>query len=134
MAAPSLACLVPAVIPILILGWNREAFTVACVVAGAASFYVPMAVLAIALNNSITAMHPAVVLPAIKAVPGPYLVIWLVVAGLEALSCGILFLITRNIPLVGFALHSMIAFFLLTVEMRLLGLLHLRYAERLRLV
>jgi hypothetical protein len=134
MAAPWVACLAPAALPFFFLGWTPAGLGVALAVAGVMSLYLPMAILAIAVNDSVGAMHPGNVLPAIRAVPGPYLVIWGLFAAVGALSGTLQALVAGSVPFVGFAVNAVVSLYFLMVEMRLLGLLYCRYAERMQLV
>lgn len=134
MAAPWVACLVPAALPFLFLGWTPNALALALVIAGAMSFYLPMAILAIAVNGSVGAMHPGVVLPAIRAVFGPYFIVWVLFAAIGALSVTLQVFVARAVPFAGLAINAVVSLFLLIVEMRLLGLLYFLHAERMKLV
>jgi len=134
MAAPWVVCLAPAALPFAFLGLTPGSLTAAVIVAIVTSFYLPMAILSIALNSSVAAMHPAVVFPAIKAVLGPYLVVWGMLTLVGAISMVIQILVARTIPFVGFAINAVVSLFLLSVEMRLLGLVYFAYPDRLKLV
>jgi hypothetical protein len=134
MAAPWVACLAPAALPFIFLGWTPTALAAALAIAGVLSFYLPMAVLAIAVNDSVGAMHPGVVLPAIRAVFGPYFVIWVLFAAIGFLSGVVQAFVADRVPFVGFAINAVVSLYFLVVEMRLLGQLYFTNQERMNLV
>ena len=98
------------------------------------SFYLPMAILAIAVNNAVAGMHPANVLPAIGAVFIRYAAIWLVIGALGTGSQLLYFLVLDELPFVGIALNMWATIYLVAVEMRLLGVLYQTSEGKLKLV
>lgn len=108
------------------------------------ALYMPMAFLAVALKDNVMASNPLVVVPSILRVPLEYLVAAVLVAGLfgvrwlgDALTgimAGPFDARTTTEMLVTFAVRAVWAFlsvYLLTVTMRILGLLYLTKRERL---
>jgi predicted Zn finger-like uncharacterized protein len=92
------------------------------------SLYQPMALIAMSIFRSAGALSPLYIIPAIGKVPADY-----------AIACGGLLLIftmkavfhwINFIPLVGTLLGNLIMLYLLTVEMRLLGLLYYSNREK----
>ena len=100
--------------------------------------YFPMAFLAVAMKDSVLAANPLVVIPAILRMPGEYLVtavLLVVVFGMRQLGnivssyAGAVSFTTKdmNMLLIALAARAAIAFinvYLLTVTMRMLGLLY----------
>jgi len=109
------------------------------------SLYFPMALLAVAMKDNVMAANPLVVFPAIFKVPGEYLVAAILltaVFGLRLLGdeyadqMGHVTLTTRRMDrlFMSFgvrALWSFASVYLLTVNMRILGLLYLTKKHRL---
>ena len=131
---PIALCALPGCVPILLLGWNEQAFAMGVAIDIVCSFYLPMAILAIAVNNAVAGMHPATVLPAIGAVFIRYAVIWLVLGALGTASQLLYFLILDEIPFIGIALNMWATIYLVAVEMRLLGVLYHTSEGKLKLV
>ena len=100
--------------------------------AGLGLLYFPMALLAVSLSDSFSALSPWVVVPSIGRVPGQYLVCTLVVFGLVAIGQVSQQFLPEliPIPLVPSLVGSFIAFYALAVEMRILGLLYYTNRER----
>ena len=107
--------------------------------------YFPMAFLAVAIKDNVMAANPLVVVPSIIRVPLEYIVAAILLGGLfgirwvgDALSSGMAHesLMTTSIMemflLFGFrAIWAFISVYLLTVTMRILGLLYLTKRDRL---
>jgi hypothetical protein len=107
--------------------------------------YFPMAFLAVAIKDNVMAANPLVVVPSIVRVPLEYLVAAILLAGLfgirwmgDALSSGMAHesLMTTSMTemflMFGFrAIWAFISVYLLTVTMRILGLLYLTKRDRL---
>jgi hypothetical protein len=94
--------------------------------------YFPMALLAVAMADSLAGLNPVVVASAILKVPGPYLV--------AALFCGgLLFARTvlpgifkdLDIPVIPFFVLAFFSLFLITIEMRILGILYYTNKEKI---
>ena len=131
---PIAVCALPGCAPILLLGWNEQAFAMGVAIAIVCSFYLPMAILSIAVNNAVAGMHPANVLPAIFAVFPRYAAIWLVLAAMGTASELLYFLVLDGIPFIGIALNMWATIYLVAVEMRLLGVLYQTSEGKLKLV
>ena len=87
--------------------------------------YLPMGFLAVSMHNSLWALNPMLVFPAIFRVPGQYLVTCIVLAAAVALSVFSGRLIDMfRIPVLSALLASFTSLYFLTVEMRLLGMLY----------
>jgi hypothetical protein len=108
------------------------------------ALYMPMAFLAVALKDNVMASNPLIVVPSILRVPLEYLVAAILVAGLfgvrwlgDALTgimAGPLDARTMGEMFLMFAVRAVWAFisvYLLTVTMRILGLLYLTKRDRL---
>lgn len=102
------------------LGWA----TTAAIVFGCA--YFPMAFLAVAMFDSIGAVNPLLIVPAILKVPWQYLfTVGLFAAVLSMYWLGRTFLPkTLSVPLLPAILSGFLVLYLLMVEMRMLGLLY----------
>ncbi|HEV2354289.1 MAG TPA: FHA domain-containing protein [Puia sp.] len=102
------------------LGWT----TTAAIIFGC--LYFPMAFLAVAMFDSIGAVNPLLIIPTILKVPGEYLV----TVGLLALMLLLRWLGNAflpeilPVPLLPSILSNLLGLYLLTVEMRILGLLY----------
>jgi hypothetical protein len=134
MLCPIVLCGLPGCVPVLILGWNERSFAMGIAIAIVCSFYVPMAILAIAVNNALAGMHPANVLPGIRAVFPRYAGIWLVIGALGTASEVLYFTVLDAIPFVGIAVNRWVIIFLGAMEMRLLGVLYHQSGGKLKLV
>jgi hypothetical protein len=113
----------------------KEIAVLASLVCGA--FYFPMALLAVAITDNIIAVSPHVVLRSIARVFVPYLVTFVMLAALIGIRWGAAFA-AGSIPNQPFAIRiviallmSFVSLYLLTVEMRLLGLLFRKYRPQL---
>jgi len=108
-------------------------------------FYFPMALLAVAMKDSVAAANPLVVVPAILKVPGAYLVTVILMAGvvgarfagaivMTVMTGGAVMTHDMSVLLMGFAfraLWSFVVVYLLTINMRLLGILYVTKRDRL---
>jgi len=108
------------------------------------SIYFPMAFLAVAMKDSVLAANPMVVIPAILKMPLEYLVtaiLSITVYGVRVLGnmasgvVGAVSMSTRNmdtlfVSLGGQAVWAFISIYLLTVNMRILGLLYISKKQR----
>lgn len=92
--------------------------------------YLPMALLAVAMFDSIAAMNPTVVFPAIAKIPAAYALTSFALVLLVALKAGIYLLFSTLIPVpfVPDLLTSLFGFYLLTVSTYLMGLMY--YTQR----
>jgi len=126
-------------------GINTEIPTIAIMAATVLGcLYFPMAFLAVAMKDTALAANPLVVIPAILKVPLGYLVTTLIVIGIYALrqfggdAAGIASstsVRTRDMStmLMAFGLRaiwSMASVYLLTVSMRILGLLYVTNKQK----
>lgn len=112
--------------------WTRAG--TALMIAG--SFYLPMALLAVAMTDNLLAASPMVVLPAIARLFAQYFTTWMFLALVLLLQGGLVTAIERLIPvpLLPVVLGLGISLYLLTVQMRLLGLLYFVNRDRLNWV
>ena len=92
--------------------------------------YLPMGLTAVALFNTAAALNPAVVVGSIARIPLQYLAACVMLLAILAIRtvCGWAF---EAVPLAGAAVFGFVSFYLLTVEMRVLGLLY--HANRRKL-
>ena len=94
--------------------------------------YFPMALLAVAMADSVAAVNPLVVVPAIMKVPRAYLiacVVFFMVVLVRYLSVTVLARITPA-PMLSAIPAGFLALYFLIVEMRLLGLVYYKNRER----
>ena len=90
--------------------------------------YFPMALLGVAMSDSLSGLNPLVVLSAILKVPGPYMV--------AALVFGLLVVVRRilpdyfTLPIVSYFVIALFALVLVTIEMRILGILYYTNREK----
>jgi hypothetical protein len=129
-----LACFLPALALWLFAGhdhpWAGPARAVA-VIYGCICF--PMAFLAVSVLDSVAAANPLLVIPSILRIPLQYLLTVLLLGGVLALRWAGDAFLQRLLPipfLVGIVL-GFVSLYLLTVEMRILGLLYLINKDRL---
>jgi pSer/pThr/pTyr-binding forkhead associated (FHA) protein len=133
--------IVVSLVPIFIVGfWALENEAMALAIFPAAvigGFYLPMALLAVAVTDNFLALSPHVVLPSILRVFLPYLLTFLLLGFLAGLRIGG-GIASDLVPLTQIALKLLVtlamgfaSLYLLTVEMRLLGLLFRSYRARL---
>jgi hypothetical protein len=93
-------------------------------------FFMPMALLRVAMFNTIQALNPFKVVASIFRVPTPYAAVWLFLfflLGVRVMAS----LVLGMIPFAGGLLTNIFAFYVLIVQMRMLGLLYYAYEERL---
>ncbi|MGA2864680.1 MAG: FHA domain-containing protein [Verrucomicrobiota bacterium] len=95
--------------------------------------YFPMAFLAVSMLDSVGAVNPLLVVPSIVRIPLHYLVTVLLLAGVLAArwAGGYLLPMVLPVPIVPTLVAGLIGLYLLTVEMRILGLLYLTNKEQL---
>jgi hypothetical protein len=108
-------------------------------------FYFPMAFLAVAIKDNVMASNPLVVVPSILRVPGQYIVtviLFISIFGIRQLgdmisgvAGNVAFSTTSmSVMFVSFGIRiiwSFISVYLLTVSMRIMGLLYLTQKEKL---
>lgn len=127
--------------------FNVETISVSLILiaAGLGSFYFPMALLAAAMKDTALAANPLIVLPSILKVPVEYIVAALIMIGIFAIralggtiasAAGSVSMTTHSQSvLVGSfavrAIWSFVSVYLLTVNMRVLGLLYATKQEKL---
>lgn len=101
---------------------------------GVGALYLPMALLAVAMSDSLGGLSPTVVIPGILKVPGHYALTCAVLGGWSFLN-GLLdhlFSSAVYIPVVTALIQGFVALYALTVQARVLGLLYLCNRDRLR--
>jgi len=88
--------------------------------------YLPMSLLAAGLLDSVGAISPTVVIPSILRIPGEYTVTVLLLGFLVALNAGIQlgFSHLTSVPFVPETLTGLFAFYLITVDVRILGVMY----------
>jgi predicted Zn finger-like uncharacterized protein len=97
---------------------------------GLGILYFPMALIAVALTNSILSINPIVVLPSIIKVPVDYLVACILLGLLVALE-NFGQLLVSFIPLAGLLLKNLFALYFVIVEAHVLGLIYHANQEKL---
>lgn len=126
----SVFCFVPAVGALLTIGFNTAGGVAFLVLVGAGCIYFPMALLSVALNNSLAGLNPLLVVAGIRAVPGPYLLTCFFLAIFGAASGFCQTVVERSFPFVGSATAGFISLLALIIEMRLLGSIYHAYEDR----
>lgn len=130
VAGTSLICMGPAVLyAVLSDNAYSEAVFVTLITAGLA--YLPMALIAVAMNGTITAVNPLVVVPAIARVFLHYIVAFIVLALIVYVRGVAEQYIGGGGVLVYLVLDPLLMIYVLMLEMRLLGLLYRCNAERI---
>lgn len=129
-----IALLLVGVMPDLMSGYNLGLPVVGFILLFMGFICVPMAVLTVALANSIRGLNPIVVLASIAKVPGQYIVTCLLFLVVLTISSGLDWILhTAGLPilpaLIGHFISHFVFLYGLTVLMRLLGLLY-RYNEK----
>jgi FHA domain len=95
-------------------------------------FCVPMAFLTVALADSLSGLNPLVIFSGIAKLPGAYLVVCLIFLVSIAVQAGAgLLLNLTGVPILPTVLGTFIMLYLVTVEMRSLGLLYYTNKKRL---
>ena len=95
--------------------------------------YFPMAVLAVAMSDSVLAVNPLVVVPAILKVPLEYLVVLMVAGTAVAARLAGTLVLPAILPVmvVPGLIGTFLALYLATVLMRLLGLMYCANRDKL---
>lgn len=95
-------------------------------------FVLPMVFLAVSIADGLAGLNPLVVIPSIFKVFGPYCVVCLISVGIFLMSL-LGEYVLNFIPLrfIGILLVALLEFYLLCVEMRILGILYLTRKEKL---
>lgn len=94
-------------------------------------FYLPMAMLATELLNTVLAASPHIVIPSIVKVIMPYLVVCCIIAGAVGLE-ELLERLTAGIPFLGNIFRNAISFYVAVMVMHLLGVLYWTNDHRLQ--
>lgn len=92
--------------------------------------YFPMALISVALTNSVLSINPVLVVPSIIKVPLDYLTACVILA-LIALLANFSQLLVSIIPLAGLALKNLLGLYFLVVEAYVLGLIYHANQEKL---
>ena len=96
-------------------------------------FYFPMAVLGVAMHDSVTALNPVFVLHSIFKISGPYIVACLVLGGVIGVDLAAESMIDFvAVPIIPSVLIGFVSLYFLIVEARILGLLYFVYRDRLQ--
>ena len=100
---------------------------------GYGCFYFPMAFLAVAMFDSVSAVNPALVIPSIGRVFGKYIVACVVLGVVFAVSKGVAFglALLMPVPFLPDAIASVFSLYFLLVECRILGLLYWTNSHKL---
>ena len=138
IGSTTLLCLAPGPVLMLLSRVGTPAadlglFWLSVVLTVLGALYYPMALLAVAMADSLAGMSPMLVIPSILKVPGQYLVacgvLGLLVVGEHVTRAGLARL--APIPLLPGALRGFLSLYCLAVEMRILGLLYHTNRKRL---
>ena len=126
----SAACIAPGILGLMYAGRTGLFMFIPLLILGAC--YAPMALLAVAMDDSLLGLNPELVVPSILRVPMEYLVIWLLlgafvtlVGGLSRLADGL------HQTVAGQLLATFLSLYFAVVAMRLLGLLYFTRKARL---
>jgi predicted Zn finger-like uncharacterized protein len=92
--------------------------------------YFPMALIAVALTNSLLSINPVLIVPSIIKVPVDYLAACAILA-LIALLANFSQLLVSIIPLAGLVLKNLLGLYFLVVEAHVLGLIYHANQEKL---
>ena len=128
------ACFLPAIAVALFVAPDHPWKGSALVAAGLFGCgYFPMAFLAVSMFDSVGAVNPLLVVPSIVRIPLHYLVTVLLLGGVLAArwAGGYLLPMVLPVPMVPTIVAGLIGLYLLTVEMRILGLLYVINKEEL---
>jgi len=101
------------------------------VVVGGGLLYLPMALLGVALCETMAGVNPILVVPSILKVPLEYLAACVLLGLLVALRFSIGTFVSGALPVVGSLIDGFFALYFLTVEMRILGLTYFANEEKL---
>ncbi len=123
------ACIAPAILCLLYAGQAGRLLSIALLILGFC--YAPMALLAVAMDDSLFGLNPLLIVPSIFRVPLEYLVSCLllcvllfVLGGLTVLTDGL------HQPFVSQILGMFLSLYFMVVVMRLLGLLYYTRKDR----
>lgn len=95
-------------------------------------FYLPMAVLAVSMYDSLFALNPLLIMPSILRIPLEYLVACFVLGAVLAVRLVSLFLLALiPIPIFPTVVGGFFSLYFLTVEMRILGVMYHSKREEL---
>ena len=131
LTATWLACLAPAILVYQFAPEPLKIFGVPLIVLGLV--YFPMALLAVAMYDTVAALNPLLVIPSMFRVPLAYFVTLLVLAGIIGFSFGMghVLELLVPVPIVPTIIMEFFSLYFLTVEMRILGLLYNSEQHRL---
>lgn len=101
---------------------------------GAGALYLPMALLAVAMAETLTGLSPTVVLPAMGRIPGPYALTCGVLVAVFALNALVDLLLGNwlRIPVLSTGLQGFAGLYGLAVQARVLGVLYHGHRDRLQ--
>jgi hypothetical protein len=101
---------------------------------GVGALYLPMALLAVAMADTLTGVSPTVVIPAMLRIRAPYGVTCGVLAAVFALNALLDFLLGNwlRIPVLSAGLQGFVGLYGLAVQARILGVLYHCHRDRLR--
>jgi hypothetical protein len=126
-----IACVVPGLVSLVVFKEQDWGWAVAVAFFSLGAIYLPMAFLAVSLFDALEVLNPLFIFPSILRVLREYLVAFGVLAGGVVFNILINFVLERFIPAthLGVAvlsglLSGFVGFYLLTVEMRILGILY----------
>ena len=132
VAATVIVSFLPAVVYVIVSEepWE-EAWRSALLLVALGTFYLPMALMAVALYDSFAGLNPVrVILGIIKTMP-MYLVATALLAGVYVLAGVAERYLSGTIPILGPLAAGAVALYALMVEMHVLGLLYLTHRKRL---
>ena len=130
-------CMLPTIAVLFLMTGNESMIWALIPAAAIGIFYFPMALLAVAVTDNFLALSPHVVLPSIVRVFVPYLVTFLLLALLftvragGGVAAGLVPVEWLPLKIVVTLVMGFVSLYLLTVEMRLLGVLFRSYRPQL---
>jgi hypothetical protein len=119
-------CFAPAIVYVIFVHFD----IVFWLLIGFGILYFPMALIAVALTNSVLSINPVLVVPSIIKVPVDYLAACFILA-LIALLANFSQLLVSFIPLAGLILKNLLALYFVILEAHVLGLIYHANREKL---
>ncbi|MBI3417447.1 MAG: DUF4339 domain-containing protein [Verrucomicrobia bacterium] len=125
-------CLGPGMLALRLSGSNPVGHAVSYGLLGAGFLYLPMAVLAVSMHDSLTALNPVAVVTSIARVPLDYLLACGVLLALVAIEFALEFVLGKiSVPVLPGILTHFASLYFLTMSWRTVGLLHFANQRRL---
>lgn len=127
-------CFLPAILLILFGDRGQSWVAVTLVISVCLGFvYLPMALLAVGILDTVGAVNPVVVVPAIGRCPAPYAVLMLMLGVVAGISAGLDWLLEAliRLPILPGVVSSLFSLYFLTVFVRLMGVFYHSNRQRI---